>query len=480
MKYTNLKGFPENFLWGAGTSAFQCEGAALEDGKGKSIQDIKPIQQGMADYCVACDFYHRYKEDIALLAEMGLKVFRFSIAWTRILPEGIGEVNRKGIAFYNEVIDTCLKYGIEPMVTMYHFDLPAVLDAAGGWLNPATIDAFEEYARILFENYGDRVKYWLTINEQNMMILHRAILGSGEVSKKDTMQENHHMMVAQAKAMILCHKICPNGKIGQAPNVSIVYPFSCKPEDVLAANIYSAIRNWLYLDVAVFGEYNALAWNYMREKDILPVYAEGDEEILKAAHPDFIAFNYYNTKTVTACGEDQSIEGEGDQQTTTGEAGIYLGLKNPHLPRTSFGWLIDPVGFRNALNEVYGRYHLPIVITENGIGEYDSLTEDGRIHDSYRIDFLRKHIEQMRLAINDGVDVFGYCPWSAMDLVSSHQGFSKRYGFIYVNRTETEMLDLKRYKKDSFYWYQRVISTNGEDLSDRQEDESNGISGKTI
>lgn len=464
MTYTECKCFPDSFFWGASSSAYQCEGASSEDGKGESVQDRKVIPQGQADFKVASDFYHHYREDIAMMAEMGLKMYRFSIAWTRILPDGVGEVNEKGVQFYMNVIDTCLEYGIEPFVTLFHFDLPQALADKGGWLHKDTINAFENYARIVFEAYKDKVKYWVSINEQNMMIMHSEILGIGNLTPKDNMQQNHHMLIAQAKAMILCHSICPDAKIGPAPNVSPVYSVSTKPEDVLAAQTYASIRTWLYLDVAIHGAYNHIAWNYMREKDMLPTIAKEDEDILKAAKPDFIAFNYYNTQTVGAYHDDADISMQGDQQTTTGEQGIYMGYKNQHLEKTAFGWSIDPVGFRIALNEVYNKYRLPIFITENGIGGYDELTADGRIHDDYRIDFYRKHIEQMQYAIQDGVELLGYCPWSAMDLISTHQGYAKRYGFIYVDRNEEDIKSLKRYRKDSFYWYAQTIDSNGEKL----------------
>ncbi|MGX8852045.1 glycoside hydrolase family 1 protein [Amedibacillus sp. YH-ame10] len=459
----NLK-FPETFLWGAGISSYQSEGAYDVDGKGLTVQDTRSVAAETADFKVASDFYHHYKEDIALMAEMGIKIFRFSISWARILPMGVGEVNEKGIQFYDDVINTCLSFGIEPLVTLFHFDFPQALAEQGGWLNRTTIDAFEQYATILFNAYGDRVTYWLTINEQNMMAMHSGILGIGNLSAKETMQQNHHMFVAQAKAMKLCHSICPNSKIGPAPNVSPVYPSSAKPEDVLAAQTYEVIRTWSYLDMAIYGEYHHKMWQYMKERDILPITEIEDDAILKEAKPDFIAFNYYNTQMVGAYCEDIQVCGTGDQQTTTGEKGLYIGFKNSNLETTSFGWIIDPVGMRIALNEVYGRYHLPLMITENGIGDYETLTDDKRIHDTYRIEFYRSHIKQMRNAIEDGVEVLAYCPWAALDLISTHQGFKKRYGFLYVNRTEENLLDLQRYKKDSFYWYRNVIASHGTDL----------------
>lgn len=464
-----MKKFPKEFLWGASTSAYQVEGAWNEDGKGCSVQDVKEVIEGTSDFKVAADHYHHYKEDIAYLAEMGFKTYRFSIAWTRIIPDGDGEVNEKGIAFYNDLINELLKYGIEPLVTMYHFDLPNALEEKGGWSNRATIDAFERYAKVLFENFGDRVKYWLTINEQNMMILHGAVIGSFGQSADDVdrilYQQNHHMLLAQAKAMVLCHKMLPQAKIGPAPNISMVYPQTCHPKDVQAASRFAAIRNWLYLDMAVYGVYNHEAWSFMEHKGITPIIEDGDMDILKAGKPDFIAFNYYNTATVARCIEGEDVKGgSGDQQVANGEAGLYRGVANDFLPFTEFGWQIDPEGFRNTLNEIYSRYRLPLIVTENGLGAYDKVEEDGTIQDPYRIDFLRKHIEQMKLAIDDGVEVFGYCPWSAIDLISTHQGFVKRYGFVYINRDDFDLKDLKRIPKQSFYWYKQVIASNGETL----------------
>ena len=470
MFYSKLKPFPKDFLWGASTSAYQVEGANLIDGKGPSVQDVKKIPEGTSDLTVCADHYHHYKEDIALMAEMGFKVYRFSIAWTRILPQGVGEVNPKGIEFYNNIIDECLKYNMVPLVTMFHFDLPAALDAKGGWSRRESVDEFVNFAKVLYENFGDRVKYWLTINEQNVLTLMGEVIGTSNIKsdnpKKEAYQQNHHMLLAQAKAMALCHEMVPGGKIGPAPNISLTYAASCKPEDVIASQNFNAIRNWLYLDMAVYGKYNNIVWSYLEQHDATPDIQEGDMEILASGHPDFIGFNYYSTATVES---GEVLEGEetgGDQQKAQGEAGVFKGYSNPNLPRTEFGWEIDPIGFRATLREIYSRYRLPLIVTENGLGAYDKLTEDGKVHDSYRIEYLRKHIEQIRLAITDGVEVMGYCPWSAIDLISTHEGMVKRYGFIFVNRDEFDLKDLARYRKDSFYWYQKVIKTNGEDLSD--------------
>lgn len=472
MLHKNLNPFPEHFLWGASTSAYQVEGAALEDGKDPSCQDVKEIPAGTADLSVSVDHYHHYKEDIALMAEMGFKSYRFSISWTRVLPNGIGEVNPKGIEFYNNLIDECLKYDIEPIVTMFHFDMPAALDERGSWSTHDSVDWFAEYARVLFENFGDRVKYWLTINEQNMLTLVGPVIGTLHVPEgttnltKEIYQQNHHQLVAQAKAMQLCHEMLPDAKIGPAPNISLVYPASSKPEDVIAAQNFNALRNWLYLDAYVFGEYNNLAWAYLEENDALPTVTDEDRAIMKAAKPDFIGFNYYNTATVEASDGSEVAGANGDQQSNQTFPGFAKSVDNPNLVKTEFGWEIDPIGFRATVREMYSRYRLPLLVTENGLGAYDTLTEDGKIHDNYRIEYLRQHIAQIQLAISDGVDMLGYNPWSAIDLISTHEGIRKRYGFIYVDRTDEEVGSLKRYRKDSFFWYKKVIATNGQDLSD--------------
>lgn len=471
MLHKNLKSFPKDFLWGASTSAYQVEGANLIDGKGPSVQDVKKVPEGTSELDVCADHYHRYKEDIALMAEMGFKVYRFSISWSRLIPEGTGTVNPKGVEFYNNLINECLKYNIIPLVTMFHFDLPAALEAKGGWSRRESIDEFVYFAKVMYENFGDRVKYWLTINEQNVLTMMGEVIGTANREndanpKKTAYQQNHHMLVAQAKAMALCHEMLPDAKIGPAPNIALAYPASCKPKDILAAQNLNAIRNWLYLDMAVYGKYNNIVWSYLEELDATPDIEPGDMEILANGHPDFIGFNYYSTQTCQWSDGVKVSHGQSDQQSARGEAGVYEGFKNPHLLTTEFGWEIDPDGFRATIREIYSRYRLPLIVTENGLGAYDKLTEDGKIHDPYRIEYLRRHIEQLRLAISDGVEMMGYCPWSAIDLVSTHEGVVKRYGFIYVNRDEFDLKDLARYRKDSFYWYKKVIATNGEDLTD--------------
>ena len=470
MIYKNIKNFPKDFLWGASTSAYQVEGAWNEDGKGLSVIDMLNHPEDTSDFKVASDHYHRYKEDVKLFAEMGLKAYRFSIAWTRIIPNGVGEVNKKGIEFYNNLIDELNKYNIEPIVTMYHFDLPYELEKQGGWSNRDTIDAFVEYAKVLFENFGHKVKYWLTINEQNTMILHPGAIGipkGGKLpSKKELYQQNHNMLVAQAKVMNLCHEMFTNAKIGPALNITTMYGETCNPNDAIAAHNWETLRGWSFLDLAVYGRYNRLFWSYLEDRELTPIILEGDMDILKSGNTDFIAMNYYSTATIAESKGDSSDVSPraGDQQIMLGEPGVYRAAENPYVDKSKYGWVVDPVGLRMTLRKVSERYNLPILITENGYGDKDILEENDVINDDDRIDFIRNHLEQLQLAIADGVEMLGYCPWSAIDVVSTHQGYGKRYGFIYVNRGEFDLKDLRRIKKKSFYWYKNVIESNGKNL----------------
>lgn len=470
MIYKNIKNFPEDFLWGASTSAYQVEGAWNEDGKGLSVIDMLDHPEGTSDFKVASDHYHRYKEDVRLFSELGLKAYRFSIAWSRIIPNGVGEVNKKGIEFYSNLIDELNKYNIEPIVTMYHFDLPYELEKKGGWSNREVIDDFVEYAKVLFDNFGHKVKYWLTINEQNTMILHPGAIGvpkGGKLpSKKELYQQNHHMLLAQAKVMDLCHKMCPNGKIGPALNITSMYGETCNPNDAIAAHNWETLRGWSFLDLAIYGRYNKLFWSYLEDRNLEPTILEGDMEVMKLGNPDFVAMNYYSTVTIAESRGDASDVSAraGDQQIMLGEPGVYRAAENPYVSKTKYGWVVDPVGLRMTLRKVTERYNLPILITENGYGDNDILEENDTINDDDRIEFIKQHLEQLKLAICDGVEVIGYCPWSAIDVVSTHQGYGKRYGFIYVNRGEFDLMDLRRIKKKSFYWYQNVIKNNGKNI----------------
>lgn len=470
MIYKNIKNFSEDFLWGASTSAYQVEGAWNEDGKGLSVIDMLDHPEGTSDFKVASDHYHKYKEDVRLFSELGLKAYRFSIAWSRVIPKGVGEVNKKGIEFYSNLIDELNKYNIEPIVTMYHFDLPYELEKKGGWSNREVIDDFVEYAKILFDNFGHKVKYWLTINEQNTMILHPGAIGvpkGGKLaSQKELYQQNHHMLLAQAKVMDLCHKMCPNGKIGPALNITSMYGETCNPNDAIASHNWETLRGWSFLDLAVYGRYNKLFWSYLEDRNLEPTILEGDMEVLKLGNPDFVAMNYYSTVTIAESRGDASDVSAraGDQQIMLGEPGVYRAAENPYVSKTKYGWVVDPVGLRLTLRKVTERYNLPILITENGYGDNDILEENDIINDDDRIEFIKKHLQQLKLAICDGVEVIGYCPWSAIDVVSTHQGYGKRYGFIYVNRGEFDLMDLRRIKKKSFYWYQNIIRNNGKDI----------------
>lgn len=470
MDYKTLKPFPEDFLWGGSSSAYQCEGAWDEDGKSPSVSDMPSnVPAGLTDFKTGIDHYHRYKEDIALMAEMGFKEFRFSIAWTRLLPNGNGEVNPLGVQHYHDVIDECLKYGIEPFVTLYHFDLPQCLkEKYGGWASRECIDDFVNYCKLVFEEYGSKVKYFLTINEQNMMVLYQ---GAEYGSEKAQWQANHHMLVAQAKVTKLCHEMCPDSIIGPAPNITCIYPASSSPEDTLAAMDFDQLRNRLFLDTAVFGKYPEALWAEWKDRGVQPEVMEEDWKDLLEAHPDFIAFNYYGGGTVKYIsreeGEKAKAEAAEKKDFMTGlmtYPGISQAVKNPLQKSSSYGMGIDPTGLRVTMRQMWERYNLPLMITENGLGVEDTLNEDGTIHDDYRIDYLRQHIKACQEAITDGVDLMGYSPWSVFDLISTHQGITKRYGLIYVDRDEFDLKDLKRYKKDSFYWYKKVIASNGSDL----------------
>ena len=467
--------FPENFLWGASSSAFQIEGAWEEDGKGKTVADHNSFKRShkQADTKVASDFYHHYREDIGLMKELGLQVYRFSISWARIIPDGDGAVNEKGIQFYNKVIDCLFEHGIQPFVTLYHFDLPyALVEKYNGWENRQCIYAFERYARICFEQFGDRVKYWQVHNEQNLMIRvdERMNIEEPDLYQADKIraQMDYHMFLAHALAVNACHELVEGGKIGPAVSSTCTYPLTNKPEDVWAAKMNDAFKTDYCLEMHMEGKYPGYYMRYLKERNIVPVMEEGDEKLLKSAKMDYIAVNYY--RTLCASYLPASKEHPIGERAFRGnevdfdQYGYFRDEKNENLAASSYGAQIDPMGLRMVLLEYYRRYRLPMIITENGLGTGDELTEEGRVHDEYRIAYLRDHIKACELAIEDGVELMGYCPWSVMDLLSSHQGFKKRYGFIYINRDDHDVKDLKRIKKDSFYWYQRAIQTNGNEL----------------
>lgn len=467
--------FPEGFLWGASSSAFQIEGGWDEDGKGMTVADFNSFKRSdkQADSKVASDFYHHYEEDIALMKELGMKIYRFSIAWARIIPDGDGEVNPKGVAFYDKVIDLLIENGIQPFVTLYHFDLPyALVKKYNGWEDRRCVYAFEKYARVCFEHYGDRVKYWQVTNEQNLMIRvdERMNINEPDAWKADKMraQMDYHMFLAHALATKACHELVEDGRIGPAVSSTCTYPLTNKPEDVWAARMNDYMKTVYCLDMHYYGEYSGLYMRYLKERDIVPEMKEEDSKILKYGRPDYIAFNYYRTLCASYLPADAEhpigMRVYRGNEVDFDQYGYCRDERNNNLAASEYGAQIDPMGLRIVLNDYWSRYHLPMIITENGLGMADTLTEDGRVHDDYRIDYLREHVKACALAIEDGVNLIGYSPWSFEDLLSSHQGFRKRYGFVYINREDMDLKDLQRIKKDSYYWYQKVIATNGREL----------------
>lgn len=462
--------FPKNFLWGGAVAANQCEGAYNEDGKGLSIQDVMPhgikgprTPQPTADNLklVGVDFYHRYKDDIKLFAEMGFQVFRLSIAWSRIFPNG-DEItpNEKGLTFYDDVFDECRKYGIEPLVTISHYETPLYLaEHYDGWKNRALIGFYEHYVRTIFTRYKDKVKYWLTFNEINS-ILNSPFMSGGintpkeELSESDLYQAIHHEMVASALAVKIGHEINPDFKIGCMILSMPIYPLSPNPDDVIKA-MEENHKNSMFTDIHVRGEYPGYMKRYLREHGITVQFDEGDDEILKHT-VDFISFSYYVSVCATA----------DPQKDIRGEGNLLGGVPNPYLNASEWGWQIDPKGLRYICNELWDTYQKPLFVVENGLGAVDTLvqTADGEptVIDDYRIDYMRNHLLQLEEAIEDGVEVMGYTSWGCIDLISASSAeIKKRYGFIYVDRNNDGSGTLNRYRKKSFYWYKDVIATNG-------------------
>jgi 6-phospho-beta-glucosidase len=479
-----IKKFPEGFLWGGATAANQCEGAYNEGGKGLSTADIltsgsrttprriTPVLEEGAYYPSheAIDFYHRYKEDIKLFAEMGFKVFRMSIAWTRIFPNGDdAEPNEEGLKFYDNVFAELKKYNIEPLVTISHYEAPYNLTKKyNGWANRKVIDFYVKYCETIFKRYRDVVKYWLTFNEINALtmpfgtFIAGAIMpeGNGELTNSESNNEQiryqalHHQLVASAKAVKLGHEINKNFKIGCMIAYMCTYPLTCKPEDVLLAQQKDNLSNFLCSDVQVRGAYPGFAKRYFKENNINIVMEEDDEKTLKEGCVDFYTFSYYMSNCISSDPNQEEIGGN-----------LSMGLKNPYLKASDWGWQIDPKGLRWSLNNIYNRYQIPIMVVENGLGAVDTVEADGSINDDYRIEYLREHIKEMKEAIADGVDLIGYTTWGCIDLVSASTGeMEKRYGFIYVDKDNEGKGTLKRIPKKSFYWYKKVIETNGEEL----------------
>ena len=479
-------GFKKGFLWGGATAANQFEGGWNEGGKGPGVPDH--IRGGTVDTPrlwdkeidpdvyypshQAVDFYHFYKEDIALYGEMGFKCFRLSVNWSRIYPNGDElEPNKEGLEFYHKVFAECKKYNIEPLVTISHYELPwGLSEKYNGWTGREVIDCFVRYATTLFTEYKDEVRYWLTFNEINIgvqsfgRIMSLGMLGEDHkpmFKMEETREEAsdrftalHNQFVASAKAVVIGHEINPENQIGLMIAGSMNYPYTCNPNDVKEAQNKMQMSNWFCGDVQVRGHYPYYAKRYFRDNNIEVRMEPGDEEILAKGTVDFYSFSYYMSSCASV-----------DPEALKAAGNMFTGIKNPYLKASDWGWQIDPEGLRIYLNEVYGRYEIPLMIVENGLGANDERAEDGKFHDSYRIDYLRDHIKAMAEAVEDGVDLMGYTMWGCTDLVSASTGeMKKRYGFVYVDRDNDGNGDFHRERKESFFWYKKVIETNGEDL----------------
>lgn len=480
--------FPKDFLWGGAIAANQIEGAWNEGGKGLSVADVamyrpdldvkdyqEQVKMTMARIEAAMvdstdtyypkrrgsDFYHRYKEDIALLKEMGFKALRLSVAWSRLYPTGEELTpNEAGVAFYQDVFAELKKAGIEPIVTLSHYEMPLALSVKyNGWVERKVIDCFQRFCRTCFEAFSD-VKYWLTFNEVDSIIRHPFTTAGIVVErctpgkeKEGIYQALHHQLVASAIVTKDLHQIIPDAKMGCMLTKLTTYPRTCSPLDV-ELTLKKNLDNYFYADVQVFGKYPPLILKRMENEGIQLNFAPGDLDILKNYTVDFVTFSYYMSMTESANPEAERTPGN-----------TILGVKNPYLPSTDWGWQIDPKGLKISLLELYDRYQLPLMVVENGMGAKDVLEADGTVHDSYRIDYFKAHFEQMKEAIDEGVDLIGYTSWGCIDLVSaSTSQMSKRYGFIYVDADDEGHGTYNRYRKDSFYWYQNVIQSNGRNL----------------
>lgn len=479
------KRFPDGFYWGGALAANQCEGAWDVDGRGPSVddhvtggsfdrpreltQDIKagvfyPNHDGI-------DFYHRFEEDIALFAEMGFTMLRVSISWSRIFPNGDDpEPNEAGLAFYDRLFDCMHEHGIEPLVTLSHYEMPwALAERYNGWASREVIDHFVRYCETVFARYQDKVRWWLTFNEiNNGASDHGNLLSTslvqgfeGPVSElRRTPQERyqalHHQFVASGRVVRLAHEQYPQFKVGNMDCFILSYPATCDPADVLANQAEMRRSNWFASDVQVRGHYPAYARRYFSENGIELNVRPGDLEDIAAGTVDFYTLSYYMSNIVGT---------HDDMEITQGN--MTFGGKNPYLPSSEWGWQIDANGLRYALNEIWDRYEIPVMVVENGLGARDEVAEDGAIHDDYRIDYLRRHVAAMREAVADGVDLIGYTWWGPIDIVSAGTGeFAKRYGFVYVDKHDDGTGTLERRRKDSFYAYQKIVASNGEDLGE--------------
>ena len=483
-----MRGFSDDFLWGAACAANQCEGAWDVDGKSPSIADC--LTRGSLDaprYITldidtdkysypshrAVDFYHHYKEDIAMFAQMGLKALRMSINSTRIYPAGEEEKpNEAGLAFYENVFQELRKNGIEPVVTLCHNDMPLQFTKeCNGWADRKLIEYFLKYCEAVFTRYKGLVKYWLMFNEINIMTKptgnwhHAGICNEGTthfLNQVDDVQARyqalHHLFVASGQAVKLGRSIDPNYRFGTMVTSSIFYPYTCSPDDIWYTEQQNKLQGYFCSDVQIKGEYPYYMKRFFEENQVNLAMAEGDLADIYDGRVDFLSFSYYGSNCLTVQQHEEEVLGN-----------MTKGVKNPYLEITEWKWGIDAKGLRYVLNCFYDRYHVPMMIVENGLGATDQLVPDGNgsytVEDDYRIEYLRRHIEQMRLAVEDGVELMGYTAWTATDLVSLGTGeFKKRYGFIYVDCNDQGEGPLTRYPKKSFYWYRKVIESNGEEL----------------
>ncbi|WP_196593319.1 6-phospho-beta-glucosidase [Pectinatus sottacetonis] len=475
-------GFSEKFLWGGAVAAHQVEGAWQESNKGISVADVMTagrhgVPRKITDGIIegenypnhdAIDFYHHYKEDVALLAEMGFKCFRTSIAWTRIFPNGDEKTpNKAGLKFYDDLFDELLKYNIEPVITLSHFEMPySLVKRYGGWRNRKLIDFFVNFAVCVFNRYKNKVKYWMTFNEINnqseVNVPFTAFTNSGILYKKNEdkkeimYQAAHYELVASAKAVIEGHKINPAFKIGCMLALQPVYPYSCDPDDQIK-QLEEMHKRFFFGDVHCRGHYPSYTTKEWKNKDYKIDITNDDLDILSHGTVDYLAFSYYKSSVISS----------NPKLTKSIEGGFGIGTDNPYLQQSAWGWQIDPVGLRYTLNILSERYELPLMIVENGIGLQEYKNTAGKFEDNERIAYFSSHIREMKKAVDeDGVELWGYCPWGPIDLVSAGTGeMEKRYGFIYVDKDNNGNGTLKREKKKSFYWYKKVIESNGEDLS---------------
>ncbi len=469
---------PKDFLWGGAVAANQCEGAYLQDGKGLSLVDVLPTGSKRIEALFnpekalnttydfypsheSIDFYHTYKEDIKLFAEMGFRVFRTSISWPRIFPKGDElHPNEKGLEFYDRLFDECFKHNIELLVTINHFDTPLhLIKHYGGWRNRKLVEFYERYATVVLSRYQNKVKYWLTHNEINML-MHVPFIGGGVVLKPDEnhhqvkYQAAHHQLVASALATKAARQINPTLKVGCMMAAGEIYPNTCNPKDIIKA-VKENQKQFFLIDVQSKGKYPSYAKRMFEQLDVTLDIKENDQQVLKEYTIDFISFSYYSSRLTS---DDLEI----NKQLTQGN--IFSSLKNPYLKASQWGWQIDPIGLRVTLNQLYDRYQKPLFIVENGLGALDVL-ENETVNDEYRIEYLREHLMQMKEAVKDGVDLMGYTSWGCIDLISASTGeMEKRYGFIYVDRDDQGKGSNRRFKKKSFDWYKQVIASNGNDL----------------